>query len=120
MRSDTFTVDLEQRHRKKAEPGGVPSPYLRRLFLWGPFALVVVLTGGITSDDPLITLRYAANVVHGLGPVFNAGQRVEGFTSPLHLLVSIGVFLVPGGHALLRPRWRRCCSAHWRCGRPDG
>ena len=31
-------------------------------------------------DDSFITLRYSANFVHGHGPVFNIGQRVEGFT----------------------------------------
>ena len=42
-----------------------------------------------TVDDPYITFRYAANVLAGHGPVFNAGERVEGFTSPLHLLLSL-------------------------------
>lgn len=41
-----------------------------------------------TVDDPYITFRYAANLLAGLGPVFNPGERVEGFTSPLHLLLS--------------------------------
>lgn len=38
-----------------------------------------------TMDDPYITFRYAANFVAGHGPVFNVGEHVEGFTSPLHL-----------------------------------
>ncbi len=42
-----------------------------------------------TVDDPYITFRYAANLLAGHGPVFNVGERVEGFTSPLHLLLSI-------------------------------
>ena len=42
-----------------------------------------------TVDDPYITFRYAANVLAGHGPVFNTGERVEGFTSPLHLLLSV-------------------------------
>ncbi len=41
-----------------------------------------------TVDDPYITFRYAANLLAGQGPVFNPGERVEGFTSPLHLLLS--------------------------------
>ena len=56
--------------------------------LYGSFAVGVVLTFCYSSDDPFITLRYAANLVHGLGPVYNPGQHVEGFTSPLHLLLS--------------------------------
>jgi hypothetical protein len=62
----------------------------------------VGLTFDVTSDDPLITLRYAANVVQGYGAVFNSGQHVEGFTSPLHLIFVIGAYLVPGGHELLK------------------
>lgn len=81
------------------------SPRLARAqwaLLYGSFLVSVGLTFDATSDDPLITLRYAANVVHGHGPVFNPGQHVEGFTSPLHLLLVIGAYLVPGSHALLK------------------
>ncbi len=55
-----------------------------------------------TPDDPFITLRYAANVVHGYGLAFNRGQDVQGFTSPLHLLVTIVLYLSPGGHDLFK------------------
>ncbi len=47
-----------------------------------------------TVDDPYITFRYAANLLAGHGPVFNIGERVEGFTSPLHLLLSAGLLLI--------------------------
>ena len=33
-----------------------------------------------TADDAFISFRYARNLVDGLGLVFNAGERVEGFT----------------------------------------
>ena len=36
-------------------------------------------------DDAFITFRYANNIVAGLGPVWNRGERVEGFSSPLWL-----------------------------------
>lgn len=39
------------------------------------------------SDDAFISLRYARNLVEGFGLVFNSGERVEGFTSPLHVLM---------------------------------
>src|SRR5439155_3954388 len=32
-------------------------------------------------DDAYITFRYASNLAHGLGPVWNAGERVEGYTN---------------------------------------
>lgn len=38
-------------------------------------------------DDVFISLRYAENVVRGHGAVYNAGERVEGFSSPAWLFV---------------------------------
>jgi len=38
-----------------------------------------------TIDDAYITYRYAANVAHGHGAVYNPGERVEGYSSPLWL-----------------------------------
>ena len=39
-------------------------------------------------DDGFITLRYARHLAEGLGPVWNrTGTPVEGFSSPLHLLL---------------------------------
>ena len=38
-----------------------------------------------THDDGFITFRVVDNVFAGNGPVYNRGQRVEAFTSPLHL-----------------------------------
>ena len=47
-------------------------------------------------DDAFILLRYAENLAAGHGPVFNVGERVEGFTSPAMvgieaLLLRVGV-----------------------------
>ncbi len=47
-----------------------------------------------TVDDLFISLRYADHFTHGLGLVYNPGQRVEGFSSPLWLLLqSLGMLL---------------------------
>jgi hypothetical protein len=70
--------------------------------LFGSFAVGAALTFCFTTDDPFITLRYAANLVHGHGPVFNVGERVEGFSSPLHLLLVAGAYVLPLGHDLLK------------------
>jgi len=44
--------------------------------------------------DAYITFRYAANWAAGLGPVFNPGERVLGFTSPLWTaLTAVGLGL---------------------------
>ncbi|MAG35254.1 MAG: hypothetical protein CL878_03255 [Dehalococcoidia bacterium] len=37
-------------------------------------------------DDAMISLRYAWNLTHGLGLVWNAGERVEGYTNLLMTL----------------------------------
>jgi len=52
---------------------------------------------GWTIDDAFITFRYAENVVRGLGPVYNAGERVEGYTcfSWMTLLAVAGQFGIP-------------------------
>ena len=42
-----------------------------------------------THDDGFITLRVVDQVFAGHGPVYNPGQRVEVFTSPLHLVLLI-------------------------------
>lgn len=34
-------------------------------------------------DDAMVSMRYAWNLAHGNGLVWNAGERVEGFTNPL-------------------------------------
>jgi hypothetical protein len=40
-----------------------------------------------TGEDALIILRYAENIAHGLGFVYNPGQRVLGSTTPLYTLL---------------------------------
>jgi hypothetical protein len=45
-------------------------------------------------DDAFIAFRYADNIVAGLGPVWNRGEHVEGFSSPLWLgLLVLGKML---------------------------
>jgi hypothetical protein len=40
----------------------------------------------VLFDDAMISMRYAYNLAHGSGLVWNAGERVEGFTNPLWVL----------------------------------
>jgi arabinofuranosyltransferase len=46
--------------------------------LWGVSA---ACRAAWTCDDAYIVFRYARNLVNGVGLVFNAGERVEGFTN---------------------------------------
>ena len=57
------SAGLEDLHRT---PGGD-----KAIFLYVPFLFGVLMAFSASVDDPFITLRYAANVVHGLGAVFN-------------------------------------------------
>lgn len=61
------------------------------LFLSAAVArLVFHALTGFTADDAFITFRYADNIAHGLGFVYNAGERVLGTSTPLFtLLLSI-------------------------------
>ena len=49
----------------------------------------------ILFDDAMISMRYAYNLAHGNGLVWNIGERVQGFTNPLW------VFYMAALHELL-------------------
>lgn len=55
---------------------------------------------GFSFDDAFITFRYAKNLVEGAGPVFNPGERVEGFSSFVWMLVSALLMTIVGKDAL--------------------
>lgn len=65
----------------------VPSParYLGWLAVSG--FVLVVLRRGWMCDDAFITMRAVDNLIHGRGFVYNAGERVLGFTNPLWALL---------------------------------
>jgi hypothetical protein len=58
------------------------------------------------AEDAYITFRYAEHWAHGWGPVYNAGERAWGFTSPLWtallaLFVVIGLPIEPAARGML-------------------
>jgi len=66
----------------------------QRYILVALFLYLVVVTGLLyfvlqnwAYDDPFITYRYAANLQHGLGFVYNPGERVLSTTTPLFTLL---------------------------------
>jgi len=71
------------------------TPLARPLTLAFGLALVVIAQalvivtgpGDPFVDDAWISLRYARNLIEGQGLVFNRGERVEGFTHPLWVLL---------------------------------
>lgn len=52
---------------------------------------------GYVKDDAYISFRYAANLVHGNGLVFNAGERLEGYTNFLWVLLAAVAHLLGAG-----------------------
>jgi hypothetical protein len=47
-------------------------------------------------EDYFITFRYSQNLCDGLGAVYNPGERVHGFTSPLGMLLPALAYLATG------------------------
>ena len=84
------------------------TPNTRLLLL--SFVTLAILAAGLAAfhyipDDTFIMLRYARNVLRGDGFVFNPGERVEGYTNFLWLLIvvfagKLGFPLVAGARAL--------------------
>ncbi len=56
--------------------------------------VLVVLMYAWVSEDAFITLRYVNNMLHGFGPVFNVGERVQGYTHPLWFLLLVVSFAI--------------------------
>ncbi len=54
----------------------------------------------IPEDDAFITYRYAQNIVEGHGPVYNAGERVFGSSTPLYVVWLVGLKSVAGTFSL--------------------
>ena len=64
---------------------------LSLLFGLGMLAYALVAYRDFIADDAYITLRYARHWLAGLGPVWNPGERVEGYTSFLMLALVTGL-----------------------------
>ena len=76
----------------------------REGFAWLATSLIVVLfliefsQPIVQADDAFISYRYALNLAHGNGLVFNPGEYVEGFTNLLWTVLIAG-FIRLGVHA---------------------
>ena len=71
--------------------------------IWFAWRLIVSWAGTLRHEDQLIVLRYARNLVEGNGLVYNIGERVMGFTTPLFTLLSTGSIVLGGDSA---PAWQ--------------
>lgn len=48
------------------------------------------------EDDAFITFRYSHHLAQGIGPVWNPGERVEGYSNALWMLLMAIPHLIPG------------------------
>lgn len=62
--------------------------------------------GSGPCDDDAIVWRFARNLADGIGPVFQSGERVEGFTCPLWV-----VWLAAGIRLGIRPETLSLCTS---------
>jgi len=63
-----------------------------------------------TVDDAFITFRYAQNLAEGLGPVYNPGERVEGYSSPIWMLGS-AIAIAVGADPVVASKWAGLLAA---------
>lgn len=56
-------------------------------------------------EDFFITFRHSQNLVEGHGLLYNAGERVHGFTSPLGVLVPALLYWVSGAKSYIAALW---------------
>lgn len=74
--------------------------------------LASILAGfGGSSEDSYITLRYARNLADSHGAVFNEGERVEGYTNPLWMLILAGVIRLGLNPTIIAPGLSLLCWA---------
>lgn len=67
--------------------------------------LAYALYTGHIWEDYFITFRFSQNLIDGKGLVFNTGQRVHGFTSPLGVLLPAFCYLLTGKSGYLPALW---------------
>ncbi len=90
-------------HNTADDPGAAPSGWSELL----PLAvllliarIVMISVVDFTTDDAYITFRYATNLLHGHGLVFNPGEAVFGTSAPLYAIILAGVGFLAGAHTI--------------------
>ncbi len=63
------------------------------------FALHTHAYADYVNDDAFISFRYAASIVAGRGPYFNAGEHVEGYSNPLLVWLLVPAIAIAGAGA---------------------
>jgi arabinofuranosyltransferase len=81
---------LSDIHFQNESANNSPYSYLNKY--WPTAVLLAIfwslaIYNSFLCDDAFITFRFAKNLVAGFGPVFNAGERVEGYTNFFWMLL---------------------------------
>jgi hypothetical protein len=109
-----------------SDAGLVPGRALRLIVMCGvllavAIRLYLIFATRATEEDFYITLRYAWNLAHGFGLVYNPGERVLGTTTPLYtlllaFLIRLGIDPVLGGKLTAVAADALSCWFVWRLG----
>jgi hypothetical protein len=98
---------MNRKDGPESQPGKEVLPWLGPLLLMVSIGLLAEAAyhwWPRTVDDAFITFRYAQNLVDGLGPVYNPGERVEGYSSPIWMLGSAAVIAL-GIDPVVASKW---------------
>lgn len=103
MKKRDWRSATSARHDRERAPSTAPraawldprQPFLVPLLLLVASRVIAWISIPAASEDAYITFRYARNLLAGYGLVYNPGETVMGFTSPLWTLWSaLGMALV--------------------------
>jgi hypothetical protein len=90
------------------------NPIAALLSRWWPLLYIFIVTALLYTwfsnwayDDPYITYRYAQNLAHGVGFVYNPGERVLSTTTPLFAILLAILYHIWDN----LPRWANLISA---------
>src|SRR5262245_24535079 len=89
MRTETHVAETHRRAAPVARLRLLDSVYVQAavLLAFAVGATYFVYKDAWVSDDAVITFRYVDNFLHGEGPSFNPGDKVQGYTHPLWFLL---------------------------------
>ena len=90
-------VRIGSRRRGVPDNTGGPARCLYHAWMIRDLGMATIdgTTYFLLDDDIMISMRYTRNLASGVGLVYNAGERVEGFTNPLLTFLAAGLHLLP-------------------------
>jgi hypothetical protein len=105
--ADVLAADFVNDSLTSALPSPGTSP--ATILLWLAAAVAVPLAYALYTqhiwEDYFITFRCSRNLCLGNGLVYNVGERVHGFTSPLGVLLPAGAYWLFGQDSYLPALW---------------